>query len=66
MSVIDKNAPLKEQLVRGRDCPWLIAEIKKKIRDRDYYLKKARRSNTEKKLKEVILKNTEKNAFGTQ
>ena len=46
-NVIGKRAPLKERSVRGRDCPWLTSEIKKKIRDRDYYLKTARRSNAE-------------------
>ena len=46
-AVVDKHAPLMEQSVRGRDCPWLTSEIKQKIRERDYYLRKARRSNTE-------------------
>ena len=45
--MIDKHALLIERSVRGRDCPWLTSEIKQKIRERDYYLRKARKSNTE-------------------
>ena len=46
-AVVDKHAPLMERSVRGRDCPWLTSEIKQKIGERDYYLRKARRSSTE-------------------
>ena len=43
-SVIDKHAPYKEKIVRGRDCPWLTHEIRGKINELNYLLKKARRS----------------------
>lgn len=46
-AVIDKHAPLMERSVWGRNCLWLMSEIKQKIRKRDYYLKKAGRTNTE-------------------
>jgi hypothetical protein len=46
--VIDKQAPLMERSVRGRDYQWLTSEIKQEIRERDYYLRKARKSSTEK------------------
>ena len=31
-------------MVRGRDCPWLISEIRSKMRKRDFLLKKAKAS----------------------
>ena len=43
-SVIDKHVPLFEKKVRGRDCSWLSNEIKTKMNERDYYLRKARKS----------------------
>ena len=33
--------------VRGQNCPWLTNEIKQMMRERDSYLKKARRTNAE-------------------
>ena len=45
--MIDRHALLIERYVCGRDCPWLTLEIKQEIRERDYYLRKARKSNTE-------------------
>ena len=46
-SVIDKHALYKEKIVRCRSCPWLTHEIQQKINERDYLLKKARRSEKE-------------------
>ena len=46
-SCIDKHAPLIEKTVRGRDTPWLTSDIKEKIRERDYYLRKAKKSGSE-------------------
>ena len=43
-SVIDKHAPLTKKRVRGRDSPWFTNEIKTKTYERDYYLRKARKS----------------------
>ena len=46
-SVIDKHAPLIKKRVRGRESPWFTNEIKIKAHERDYYLRKARRTNKE-------------------
>ena len=46
-SVIDKHAPLNKKRVRGRDRPWLTSELKTKAHERNYYLRKARRSGKE-------------------
>ena len=46
-SVMDKHAPFTEHKVRGCDCPWLTREIRSKIHERDYWLKKARKSGKE-------------------
>ena len=46
-SVIDKHAPLTKKRVRGRDSPWFTNEIKTKTYERDYYLRKARKSGKE-------------------
>ncbi len=43
-AIIDKHAPVTEKMVRGRDCPWLTTEIKSKIKERDCFLRKARKS----------------------
>ena len=47
VSIIDKHAPLVEKQVRRRNCPWLTHEIKGNMNDRDYYLRKARRTGRE-------------------
>ena len=39
-SCIDKHAPLIEKTIRGKDTPWLTSDIKEKIRERDYYLRR--------------------------
>ena len=42
----DRHAPLIQKRVRGIDsCPWMTGQIKKDIRQRDYLLKKARKSS---------------------
>ena len=46
-AVMDKHAPFTDQKVRGRDCPWLSSEIRSKIHERDYWLKRARKSGKE-------------------
>ena len=46
-ATILKHVPLKEKLVRGEDCPWMTSKIRQEIRNRDYYLKKARKMNAE-------------------
>ena len=44
---VNKHAPLVEKTVSGRDCPWLTSEIKSHIRERDFYLRRAKRTGTE-------------------
>ena len=46
-SCIHKHAPLIEKTIRGKDSPWLTSSIKEKIRERDYYLRKAKRTGCE-------------------
>ena len=42
----DRHAPLIQKRVRGVDnCPWMTGQIKKDIRQRGYFLKKARKSS---------------------
>ena len=48
IAIIDNHAPLKERIVRGRDCPWLDCDLRKAMRERDFLLSKARKSGTEK------------------
>ena len=44
--VADCHAPLILKRVRGiNNCPWMTSDIKRDIRQRDYYLKKARKTN---------------------
>ena len=45
--VIHKHAPLKEKLVRGKECPWMTVEIKQQMKNQDYHLTKARRTKEE-------------------
>ncbi len=44
-SIADKFAPRIKKKVRGNDCPWMNGEIKREIRQRDFLLKQARRTN---------------------
>ena len=46
-SVIDKHVPYIEKKVKGRSCPWLTKDIKAKMNERDFHLRKARKSGTE-------------------
>lgn len=42
----DCHAPLIQKRVRGVDnCPWMTGQLKKDIRQRDFLLKKARKSS---------------------
>ena len=45
--VINKHAPMVKKKVRGRDCPWLNNDIRSKMNERDYHLRKARRTGNE-------------------
>eukprot|EP00794_Sanderia_malayensis_P017903 gene17903-19681_t len=44
-TIINKHAPQKVKMVRGKPAPWLTSNIKKQMHERDYYLKKARQTN---------------------
>ena len=44
--VAERHAPLIQKRVHGfQNCPWVSSKIKQDIRQRDYYLKKARKTN---------------------
>ncbi|XP_057299458.1 uncharacterized protein LOC130630077 [Hydractinia symbiolongicarpus] len=43
-AIIDKHAPVITKMVKGRSCPWLSAEIKKHMNNRDKLLRKARKT----------------------
>ena len=46
LKVADRHAPLIQNRVCGIDnCPWMTGQIKKNMRQRDYFLKKARKSS---------------------
>ena len=46
LTVADRHAPLIQKRVRGIDnCPRMTGQIKKNMRQRDYFLKKARKSS---------------------
>ena len=47
INIISNHAPLIEKRVKGRDCPWLTSDVKEKINNRDFLLKKARKSGKE-------------------
>ena len=47
ISVIHKHAPLTKKKVQGRNLPCLTNEIKSKMNKRDYWLRKARKSQNE-------------------
>ena len=44
---MDRYAPTKEKVVRGKPTPWLTIDIKKQMHNRDHFLKRARRTNSE-------------------
>ena len=43
-AVVDKYALLAAQKLRDHDCPWPCGEIGLEIFERDYWLKRARKS----------------------
>ena len=43
MQCANKHAPLMERSVSGRDCPLLTPDIKTQMKERDFYLCKARK-----------------------
>ena len=46
LTVADRHAPLIQKRVRGLDnCPWMTGQIKRDIRQCEYFLRKARKSN---------------------
>ena len=46
VTVADCHAPVIQKRVRGVDnCPWLNRSIKVNMRQRDYFLRKARTTN---------------------
>ena len=47
LSAVDKHAPLIHKRVRGRETPWITSKIKNSMRERDYFLTKARSSKSE-------------------
>ena len=47
LNVCDRHAPYKRKIVRGVKCPWLTGETKKLMNQRDFFLRKARRSGAE-------------------
>ena len=47
MQCANKHAPLMERSVSGRDCPLLTPDIKPQMKERDFYLCKARKHWTE-------------------
>ena len=40
-NVFDQHTPLIEKGVKGRKCPWLTSEIRRKMSDHDKLLQKA-------------------------
>jgi len=47
IAIADRHAPLTQRRVRGIDnCPWLNKSIKATMRQRDYFHKRALKSNT--------------------
>ncbi|CAH3170091.1 unnamed protein product [Pocillopora meandrina] len=47
LNVCDRHAPYKRKIVRGVKCPWLTGETKKLMNQRDFFLRKVRRSGAE-------------------
>ena len=46
-TVADNHAPVNIRRVRGRSLPWIIREVKDLMKERDYYHKKAIKTNQE-------------------
>ena len=47
LNAFDKHAPIIRKRVKGRFCPWLTAEIRQKMNNRDKLLRKARKTQNE-------------------
>ena len=47
LSMCNKHAPVRRKIMRGVKCPWLQAATKKLMNERDFVLRKARRSGSE-------------------
>ena len=47
MDVFDRHAPYKRKIVRGVKCSWLTGETKKLMNQREFFLRKARRSGAD-------------------
>ena len=45
VSIVDEHTPLITKKVCGLTCPWMNGLIKREIRQREFLLNKARRSN---------------------
>ena len=43
IETINNHAPLTEK-ARGKSCPWLNNQIKAKMKERDYHLKKSKKT----------------------
>ena len=46
MGIFDKHAPLIIKWVKGKPAPWLTAELKSVMNERDSLLRKYRKSKT--------------------
>ena len=46
-AIVYRHAPFIKRRVRGRDCAWPRKEIKDKMDERDYHLRKARETVNE-------------------
>ena len=46
LKAINRYAPLIQNKVRGRECPWLTNSLRKAMRERDSLLKDVRRSKS--------------------
>ena len=44
--VVDSRAPLKKRRVKGTTAPWMNNKIAEAMRDRNYHLRKAQKSNS--------------------
>ena len=44
--VVDSHAPLKKRRVKGTTAPWMNNKIAEAMRDRNYHLRKAQKSNS--------------------
>ena len=63
-TVIDRHAPFVERRKRGRSCTCFSKEIKQKMHERDYHLRKARQSGSEREWSTYKrLRNTVSNEF---